>query len=105
MEALHDPQSQLTYTALTGSRKQSVTDAECLFSPSVLAFMQKKGYTFEAKYVQTVLNWRRASDERGLTELERSQFNHEMLEFIIDDLMPWHKEYDFSMLEVNRYCI
>lgn len=51
-------------------------------------------------------NWRRSIDERGLSELKRSQHQYELLDFILDDLMPWHKEkggYDFSLLEVNRY--
>ena len=54
----------LTYTALTGARKQSVTDAEQLFSPTVLVFMDD----FEANYIRTVLNWRRGCDGRGLSE-------------------------------------
>ena len=50
------------------------------------------------------MNWRRACDERGLSPLKRSQFNYELLNFILDDLMPWHtKVYDFSLLEVNRF--
>ena len=49
------------------------------------------------------LNWRRASDERGLTELQRLKFNYQMLNYLLDDLMPWHNEvYDFSTMEVNR---
>ena len=59
--------SGLTYAALTGSRKQSVVDAERLFSPSLAKFMEKKGYNFEAKYIRTIWNWHRACDERGLT--------------------------------------
>ena len=88
MEALQDAEAQLTYTALTGERKQSVKDAERLFSPSLLAFMEKKGYAFEAKYIRVVLNWRWACDERGLSELERCRFNHQMLNYILDELMP-----------------
>ena len=65
MEALSDPSSGLTYPALTGARKQSVVDAERLFSPDLVAFMHKKGYQyeFETKYIETVCNWRRACDE------------------------------------------
>ena len=102
MEALQDPEAQLTYTALTGERKQSVKDAERLFSPSLLAFMEKKGYSAEAKYIRVVLNCRRACDERGLSELQRCRFNYHMLNYILDELMPWHDNYDFSYLEVNR---
>ena len=69
----------------------------------MVRFMEKHGYDFEAKYIRIVLNWRRASDERGLTELQRSKFNYQMLNYLLDDLMPWHSSnYDFSTIEVNR---
>ena len=103
--ALEDPSSGLTYAALTGQRKQSVRDAERLFSSSMKEYMRKNKFTFEEKYVEAVLNWRRASDERGLSESERNKYNLEMLQFIKDDLIPWHKAYDLSTLEVNRYVI
>ncbi len=104
VEALQDSSSGLTYAALTGLRKQSVRDAELLFSASLASFMDSKGYTFEAKFIRIILNWRRACDERGLSELQRSRYNYKMLNFLLDDLMPWHHEiYDFSTLEVNRY--
>ena len=103
MAALHDPEACLTYTALTGERKQSVTDAAQLFAPTLLGFMEKKGYSCEANYIRVILNWRRACDERGLSELQRCHYNYQMLNYILDDLMPWHWEYDFSYLEVNRY--
>lgn len=54
VEALSDISSGLTYPALTGARKQSVVDAERLFSPDLVAFMHKKGYLYEAKYIETV---------------------------------------------------
>ena len=56
MEALSEPSSGLTYTALTGSRKQSVIDAERLFDPDLPAFMRQKGHDYEAGYIQTVWN-------------------------------------------------
>ena len=102
MEALHDPEAQLTYTSLIVERKQSVTDAERMFSPSLLAFMERNGYTCEVEYIRVVLNWKRACDERGLSELQRYQYNYQMLNCILDDLMPWHHDYDYSYLEVNR---
>ena len=102
-EALSDPSSGLTYPAFVGSQKQSVVDAERLFNPKLAAFMEKKGYTFEANYI-SVINWHRASDERGLSSLQRSRFNYKLLNLILEDLMPWYKDsYDFSHLEVNRY--
>ena len=69
-------------------------------------YMQKKGYQFEEKLIRTVANWRRACDERGLTELQRCKFNYQLLNLLLDDLMPWHSKsgfYDFSLLEVTRY--
>ena len=65
--------------------------------------MEKQGYTFEADYIRVVLNWRQACDERGLTELQRCRFNYQMYNYILDDLMPWHRQYDFSHLEVNLW--
>ena len=106
MEALTDDEAGLTYPALVGSRKQSVEDAERLFSPSLLKFMEKKGYTYEAKYISAILGWRQACDVRGLSALERCRRNYVLLNFILEELMPWSKEtYDFSLFEVNRYNI
>lgn len=87
-EALEDSSSGLTYTALTGKNKQSVRDAERMFSFGMLRFMKSKGYSFEAKYIETILNWRRASDERGLSELQRCRYNYEMLSYINEELFP-----------------
>ena len=102
-EALKDSKSGLTYTALTGARKQSVSDSERLFSSSLCQWFRNKGYRPEADYVEVVHNWHQAGDERGLTEEERSSFNYGMLNFLLDGLMPWHKtNYDLSLLEVNR---
>ena len=86
-EALLDPGSGLTHTALAGLRKQSVQDAERMFSIHLADFMRSKNYTFEEKYVRVVCNWRRANDERGLSELERSRFNYDFLNFILEVTM------------------
>ena len=103
MEALSDPSSGLTYPSLTGARKQSVVDAERMFNPDLQAFVAKKGYAYESHYIATIWNWRRACDERGISELKRCKFNYEFLNFILDELMPWHNwMYDFGRLEVNR---
>ena len=105
-EAYDDTTTGLTRAALTGERKQSVVDAERLLGPNVAEFMRKQGYNYELKFVETIWNWRRACDHRGLSELERCRFNYKFLNLILDDLMPWHKEfYDFSLLEVNRYTL
>ena len=104
-EALNDPTTGLTCPALSGIRSQSVEDAERLFGEGVVAFLKKKGYSFEAEYLCIVRNWRRASDERGLSDDERMLFNKQFLDYILDDLMPWHRSpglRDFSLLEVTR---
>lgn len=67
-EALNQSASGLTYPALVGSRKQSVEDAERLFSPSLLIFMEDKDYQYEARYICAILGWRQACDEGGLSE-------------------------------------
>ncbi len=105
-EALEDPASGLTYHAFIGKNKQSVRDAECLFSQSIMDFMTNKGYKVEAEYIKVILNWRRATDERGLTEEQRSNFNYDMLNYLKDELIPWHKDSHLGTMEVNRYtCI
>ena len=89
-----------------GVRKQSVEDVDRLFSSSLITWMEKKVYTQEAEYLRVVHNWRRACDERGLSDAQRSQFNQEFLDYILDELMPYHRNEglkDFSLLEVNRY--
>ena len=105
-----DPSTQLTYTALTGVRKQSVEDVERLFGLGVIEFMEKKGYHSEAQHLRVVRDWRRAVDERGLSSEQRRQYRKKLLDYLLDDLMPWHSApglQDFSLLEVNRYgyCI
>ena len=70
--------------------------------------MEEKQYGNEAKYLKVIRNWRRAVDERGLPDATRQLFNKELLDFILDDLMPWHRTAgmrDFSLLEVNRYSV
>ena len=78
MEAVYDDAAKLSYHALVGTCKQSVSDVEQIFSPRVLEFFERKGYTIEAEYV---------------------------LSYILDELMPWHSKpgpCDFSLLEVNQ---
>ena len=78
-------------------------DAERMFSLPLADFMERKGYTEEAKYIRVVNGWRRAVDERGLSNLERCHLNYQFFNYILDDLMPWHhSNYDFSTLEVNK---
>ena len=105
VEALKDPSTGLTYPALTGVRKQSVEDVERLFGEGVIKFMEHHKYESEANYLTTVRNWRRAVDERGLSDTQRQQFCLEFLDFILKDLIPWYsaENKDLSQLEVNRY--
>lgn len=101
---MKDPDTYLTYAALTGKRSQSVEDVERLFSQRMIHFMEKMGYDSEARFLQVIRNWRRATDERGLSDEQRHTFNMDLLRFILDDLMPWHRQMlDYSLLEVNRY--
>ena len=75
--------------------------------PDMVKWMEQKGYAYEAAYLRTVHGWRRACDERGLSDLECSQLNDDFLDYILDDLMPWHRDEgfrDFSLLEVN-WCV
>ena len=104
-EALSDLSTGLTYPALVGSRKQSLEDVERLFGSSLIDFMEAKGYNEEAKFLQVIRNWRRAVDQRGLPASQRQQFDKDLIDFLLDDLMPWHRKpgmRDFSSLEVNK---
>ena len=66
--------------------------------------MEKKNYIYEARYIHAILGWRQACDQRGLSELERCRCNYCLLNFILEELMPWyHETCDFSLLEVNRF--
>lgn len=100
---MYDSSANLTYTALTGSKKQSVSDAERLFSDELRTFMRSKKYSEEERYIGVIGDWRKACDERGISELTRSKYNYSLLNYIVEDLMPWHGDFDFSYLEVNRY--
>ena len=103
MEAAQQPETNLTYTALVGQRKQSVSDVERFFNQQLIDWLNKQNYSYEAKYTGVIHNWRLACDERGLTQAQRSEYNKAFLELILDELMPWHKDqYDFSTLEINR---
>ena len=98
VEALKDPTTGLTYPALTGIRKQSVEDVERLFGDGAIEFMEKHEYAPEAKYLRHVRNWRRAVDERGLSDSICQDLSNEFLNFILEDLIPWYsaEDKDFS---------
>lgn len=99
---MYDKAANLTYTALTGVKKQLVSDAEQLLSTIAANFMKFRSYLLEEKYVHVVSNWRAACDERSLSELTRSKYNYRMLNHLLEELMLWFRDYDFSHLEVNR---
>ena len=103
VEALQDPESGLTHPALVGTRKQSIEDIERLFGERLIAFMDKKQYTSEASYLRLVRNWRRATDERGISDSQRQEFSKNFLKFIVEGLIPWSDTLDYSSLEVNRW--
>ena len=102
-DALHDPSTGLTYEALTGKPKQSVPHCEEIFSRGVLEFMQRNGHATEAKLIETVRNWHKAADGRGLSEETRSQYNKDMLNFLLEDWMPWfQQDSDYSTIDILR---
>ena len=101
---LNAPNTGLTYSALTGQHKQLVPDCERMFSHGVLEFMEENGYKNEAKFVKLVRNWHKASDGHGLSEETSCNYNKDMLNYILEDWMPWHKDgKDYSVMDVNRY--
>ena len=104
MEALKHPETELTYYALTGARQQSIDDVERLFSQKVIQFMQDNNYSDEAEYLRMIRNWRRAVDERGLSDKQRELFCRDLQEFIVMDLMTVCKDrpIDFSLMDINR---
>lgn len=104
VKCLNSPDSGLTYTALTGQHKQSVPDCERMFSQGVVKFMEGHNFLHEARFVRLVHNWHKASDGRGLTEDTRHQYNMDMLNFLLEDWMPWYwYSRDYSVMDVNRY--
>jgi hypothetical protein len=102
-KAMMDPRAGLSHAALTGQRPQSVEDVEKLLSYHVAASMQHNGYDMEADYVSTIAALHEASDGRGIPQLQRCKANHKLLNYIVDDFMPWHKDYyEFTYIDVNR---
>ena len=74
--------------SLVLARKQSVADVEQIFSARVLHFFEQNDYSVEADYLRVIRNWRRACDERGLTNTQRSEYNQAFLSYI---LVPFKK--------------
>ena len=88
MEAVYDDAAKLSYHVLIGTCKQSVSDVEQIFSSRVLEFFERKGYTLEGEHVKMIRDWRRVCDERGLMNAQRTDYNHNLLNYILDELMP-----------------
>ena len=102
-DALNDSSTGLTKSALTGVNKQSVPDCERMFSVGIIDFIQKNCLN-EMAILRLVHNWHKASDGRGRDEDTPHLYNKDMLNWILDDCMPWHHEnYDFSTIDINRY--
>jgi len=62
---------------------------EILLSQNMVAFMS---YVFMAKYIQVMVNWRQSCDERGLSQLQWCRYNNQLLQYLLDGLMPWDQQ-------------
>ena len=90
---LHCHTRDLTPSFLSGliSYKQAGENSlfQVVFPPCILFF--------------NLSGWHEAADGGGLSELERCRKNYAMLNMILDDWMPWHRDnYDFSSIDINR---
>ncbi len=65
--------------------------------------MKRKGHKSELRFVEVVRNWHKASDGRGISEEMRSRYNNEMLNYLLEDWMPWWwYDRNFATLDVMR---
>lgn len=98
-----DSLSGLTHAALIGKRKQSLVDAERLISSHVVSSLRRSGHHDLAHHIEVLTQWHEAADGRGLGQLQRCKFNYQMLNYVLDEWMPWHVEnYDFRTIDINR---
>ncbi len=83
MEAVYDEGAQLSYHALVGTRKQSVSDVTQILRKEVLIFSSPKVMHLRPSM------WKlsRACDERGLSNAKRRQYNQDLLNYTLDELM------------------
>ena len=103
-DALHDPQTGLTYEALTGKNKQFFPDCERIFFPGVINFLELLGYATDAAVLRSIHNQNKAVDGRGLSEAQRSIYLQDMKKWLLDDWVPWHRwNSNHSPIDVNRY--
>ena len=84
VKAMNNAETGLTHTALTGKRKQSISDAEKLLSPVVAKWLKANGYLNEGRFVEIVSNWHKASNGRGLTEAVHKKYNLAMLDYLLE---------------------
>ena len=90
---------------MTGKRKQSISDAEKLLSIAVANWCKENGFPKEGRVVEIIANWHKASDGRGLDEETRRKYNLGMLDFLLEDWMPWYQEKnDYATLDPNRFA-
>lgn len=82
-------------------------DAERLLSFHVAEFMEQHQFPAEAEYVLTIARWHEATDGRGLTEVQRSQYNLGMVDYLVTDWAPWLdlQDRDYSQIDINRYDV
>ena len=103
-DVLSDPLSGLTHAALVGKRRQSVKDPERLLSYHVVQSPERHAKPKEAKLIHVIAQWHESSDARGISQLQRGRLYYGMLNFILDEWMPWYPEcYHFSTIDINRY--
>ena len=84
--------SGLTLAALVGVRKQSVADVEQLLSYRMATFIERRGYEGEQEYTSHITFWHEALDGRGLSQLQLSQGNYEMQNYILKNGCHAHHE-------------
>ena len=103
LQGMHATDTGLTYTALTGKRKQNVSDAEKLLSTAVANWCKANGFPEKGRVTEIIANWHKASDCRGLDEETKRNYNLAMFGFLLEDWMPWYQQNrDNSTLDPNR---
>ncbi|XP_077987455.1 uncharacterized protein LOC144442058 [Glandiceps talaboti] len=100
-KAIKDPTTGLS--ALTGKRNLTVGDCEIMFSIGLIDYFEEEGYTNEKRFAEIVLNWHKASVVHGISDQTRKDYNKGILNYILEDWMPYQNEVPgFSYLDVNR---
>lgn len=84
-----------------------MSDAEKLLSTAVANWCKENGFPEEGRVAEIIANWHKASDGRGLDEETRRKYNLAMLDYILEDWMPWYqenKDYSTCTLDPNRFA-